>query len=82
MLFWMLGVLVLFLIIDIIILACWETKDSLYRTLKQVRSQPEYECFQVSYKPSKQVVAPSYSKKVLGLITEIVRIAKENKILF
>ena len=46
--FWMFGALVFLLIIDIIILASWETTDPLYRTLKQVRSQPEYECFQVS----------------------------------
>ncbi|KAL9951711.1 hypothetical protein ACROYT_G044433 [Oculina patagonica] len=45
MMFWMLGILVLLFVIDVIILACWETKDPLYRTLKQVRSQPEYECF-------------------------------------
>ena len=49
MLFWMFGALVFLLIIDIIILAVWETNDPLYRTLKQVRSQPEYECFQVSH---------------------------------
>jgi len=49
MLFWMFGVLVFLFIIDVIILAFWETNDPLYRTLKQVRSQPEYECFQVSY---------------------------------
>ena len=49
MLFWMFGALVFLLIIDIIILAVWETNDPMYRTLKQVRSQPEYECFQVSH---------------------------------
>lgn len=44
----MLATLVVLFIIDIIILACWEGKDPLYRTLKHVRSQPEYKCFQVS----------------------------------
>jgi len=49
MLFWMFGALVFLFIIDVIILALWESSDPLYRTLKQVRSQPEYECFQVSF---------------------------------
>lgn len=47
MMFWMMGILVLLLIVDIIILACWEGTDPLFRTLKQVRSQPEYKCFEV-----------------------------------
>lgn len=47
MMFWMLGILFFFLIIDVIILACWEGKDPLHRALKQVRSQPEYRCFEV-----------------------------------
>ena len=49
MMFWMLSILFLFLIIDVIILACWEGTDPLYRTLKQVRSQPEYKCFEVRH---------------------------------
>ena len=47
MMFWMLGILVLLVVIDVTILGCWETIDPLYHILKQVRSQPEYECFQV-----------------------------------
>ena len=64
MLFWMFGALVFLLIIDIIILASWETKDPLYRTLKQVRSQPEYECFQVRY-TIKQVDYPRLYERIL-----------------
>ncbi|XP_068676427.1 uncharacterized protein [Montipora foliosa] len=46
MTFWMLGILLLLVIIDVIILACWEGLDPLYRALKYVRSQPEYKCFE------------------------------------
>ena len=68
MLFWMFGALVFLLIIDIIILAVWETNDPLYRTLKQVRSQPEYKCFQVSY-----VVKQADYQKAKAVRTERVR---------
>lgn len=52
MMFWMLGILVFLVIIDIIILAFWTSRDPLYRALKQVRSQPEYKCFEVRCKVS------------------------------
>ena len=43
----MFGLVVLFVIIDVIYLAIWTAKDSLYRTIKTVIDQPEYQCFEV-----------------------------------
>ena len=44
----MFGIVMVFLVIDVIYLTTWTAIDGLYRSFETVTDQPEYECFQVS----------------------------------
>ena len=46
--YWMFGIVMVLLVIDVIYLTTWTVIDGFYRSFETVTDQPEYKCFQVS----------------------------------